>query len=166
MKCALLCNTLVHVTRYGLRLRIIHLLLSLMLKTWVDSLASNSIESCDDFMIVFLKKYFPNGTTVRLRNEKNQFIQLERELTGKIQKDLKIGYPQFFPNSDFYLLLRCQKHSVRCKRGSFKREIFVGLSDTGASQTLLNGRFNPRFCHFCLAWQALHPSSQPTLPET
>jgi len=43
-------------------------------KRWMYSLAANSATSYND------RKNFPNAKTVKLRNEMNQFMQLDREL--------------------------------------------------------------------------------------
>ena len=40
-------------------------------------LAANFVSSWDDFVNLFLIKYFPNAKTVKLRNEIDQFVQLE-----------------------------------------------------------------------------------------
>jgi len=48
-------------------------------KRWMYSLAANSVTSWKDFIRLFLRKYFPNAKTVKLRNEINQFVQLDRE---------------------------------------------------------------------------------------
>jgi len=37
-------------------------------------LAANSVISCDDFVRLFLSKYFPNAKAVKLRSEINQFV--------------------------------------------------------------------------------------------
>ena len=43
-------------------------------KRWMYSLPTNCISNWNDFVKVFLRKYFPNGKTEKLRNEINQFI--------------------------------------------------------------------------------------------
>ena len=48
-------------------------------KHWMYGLAPNSVASRNDFVRLFLRKYFPNTKTVKLRNEINQFVQLNRE---------------------------------------------------------------------------------------
>jgi len=45
----------------------------------MHSLLTNSISSCDGFVRVFLRKYFSNGKTVKLWNEINHFVQLEKK---------------------------------------------------------------------------------------
>jgi len=42
-------------------------------------LPTNSISSWNDFVILFLRKCFPNAKSMKLRNEINQFVQLDRE---------------------------------------------------------------------------------------
>jgi len=41
-------------------------------------LVANSVTSWNDFVRLFLRKYFPNAETIKLRNEINQFVQLDR----------------------------------------------------------------------------------------
>ena len=48
-------------------------------KKWIYSLPANFITNWDGFLRVFLRKYFPNSKTVKLRNEINQFVQADRE---------------------------------------------------------------------------------------
>ena len=48
-------------------------------KRWVYGLATNSVTSWNDFVRLFLGKYFPNAKTDKLKNEINQFVQLDRE---------------------------------------------------------------------------------------
>ena len=43
-------------------------------KRWMYSLPASSISNWNDFVKVFLRKYFSNGKTVKLRNKINQFI--------------------------------------------------------------------------------------------
>ena len=48
-------------------------------KCQMYDLAANSVTSWNDFMRLFSRKYFPNAKAVKLRNEINQFIQLDME---------------------------------------------------------------------------------------
>ena len=48
-------------------------------KRWMYGLAADSVASWNDFVQLFLRKFFPNAKTVKLRNEINQFVQLDRE---------------------------------------------------------------------------------------
>ena len=48
-------------------------------KKWLYSLPHNSITTWDEFVKAFLKKYYPNHKTARIRNEINHFRQLDRE---------------------------------------------------------------------------------------
>ena len=61
------------------RLHFIPFALKDLAKKWMHSLPVNSISSWDGFVRVFLRKYFPNGKTVKLRNKSNHFVQLEKE---------------------------------------------------------------------------------------
>jgi len=42
------------------------------------SMVANSV-TWNDFVRLFLRKYFPNAKTVKLRNEINQFVHLDKE---------------------------------------------------------------------------------------
>lgn len=42
-------------------------------------LIANFVSTWDDFVKLFLRKYFSNAKIVELRNEINSFAQLERE---------------------------------------------------------------------------------------
>ena len=48
-------------------------------KKWIYSLPANFITNWDGFMRVFLRKYFPNCKTIKLKNEINQFVQDDRQ---------------------------------------------------------------------------------------
>jgi len=61
------------------RMKLIHFALKYFAKHWMCDLAANSVTSWNDFVILFLRKYLPNAKTVKLRNEINQFVQLDRE---------------------------------------------------------------------------------------
>ena len=63
-------------------------------------LTANSVASWNDFVWLFLRKYFPNAKTVKLRNEINQFVQLDRESFSK--------YFDGFKN----LLAQCPHHGL------------------------------------------------------
>ncbi|PKA55602.1 hypothetical protein AXF42_Ash006804 [Apostasia shenzhenica] len=89
-----------HVTIDAIRLRLMPFALKDNAKKWLYSLGVNSIGTWDDFIKVFLKKYFPNGKTVRLRNEINQFVQLDKETLWK--------YIDRFKN----LLAQCPHHGI------------------------------------------------------
>jgi len=69
-------------------------------KKWMYSLPANSITNWDAFVRVFLRKYFPNSKTVKLRNENNQFVQTDRESFWK--------YLNRFKN----LLSHCHHHGL------------------------------------------------------
>jgi len=43
-------------------------------------LAANSIASWDDFVKLFLRKYFSDAKIIKLRNKINQFVLFKREL--------------------------------------------------------------------------------------
>ena len=61
------------------RLKFISFALKDDAKNWIRSLPANSITNWDRFVRVFLRKYFPNSKTVKLRDEINQFLQADRE---------------------------------------------------------------------------------------
>ena len=69
-------------------------------KRWMCGLAANSVTSWNDFVRLFLRKYFPNARTVKLRNEINQFAQLDRESFRKCFDRFK------------NLLAQCPHHGV------------------------------------------------------
>ena len=69
-------------------------------KRWMYSLPTNFISSWNDFIKVFLRKYFPNGESVKLMNEINQFIQFDKESFWK--------YMERFKN----LLAQCPHHGL------------------------------------------------------
>ena len=48
-------------------------------KHWMYGLVANSVTSRNDFVRSFLRKCFPNAKTIKLRNEINQFVRLDRE---------------------------------------------------------------------------------------
>ena len=61
------------------RMKLIPFVLKDSAKCWMYGFAVNSVTSWNDFVRLFLRKYFPNAKTVKLRNEIIQFVQLERE---------------------------------------------------------------------------------------
>ena len=60
------------VTEDALRLRAIPFALIGNAKKWMYSLLPNSIKTWNDFVEVFLKKYFPHARTNKLRNRTNK----------------------------------------------------------------------------------------------
>ena len=63
----------------AIKLRFIPFSLKDAAKKWMYSLTSNSISTWNEFISVFLKKYFPNHKTAQLRNKINQFRQIPDE---------------------------------------------------------------------------------------
>jgi len=61
------------------RMKLIPFVLKDSAKCWMYSLAANFVTSWNDFVKLFLRKYFPNAKTVKLKNEINQFVLLENE---------------------------------------------------------------------------------------
>ena len=61
------------------RMKLIPFALKDFAKHWMYGSAANSVTSWDDFLKLFLRKYFSNAKTVKLGNKINQFVQLERE---------------------------------------------------------------------------------------
>ena len=55
------------------RLRFITFALKYGAKRWLYSLSVNSISTWDEFVVAFLKKYYPNHKTARIRNEISLF---------------------------------------------------------------------------------------------
>ena len=62
-----------------LRMKLIPFALKDSAERWMYDLAANSITSWNNFVRLFLRKYFPNAKTVKVRNEINQFVQLNRK---------------------------------------------------------------------------------------
>lgn len=89
-----------------IRLRLINMALKENPKKWLYSLPINSISVLEGFVVIFLKKYFPNHKTTRLTNEINQFYHKENE-SSKIFGRFK------------NLLSQCLHHGIekwrRCK---------------------------------------------------
>jgi len=85
-------------------------------KKWMHSLPANSISTWDGFARVFLRKYFPNGKTVKLRNEINHFVQLERESFWKCFERFKL------------LLAQCPHHGL--ERWRLSQIIYEGLDQS------------------------------------
>ena len=51
--------------------------------------AANSVTSWSDFVRLFLRKYFPDAKTIKLRNEINEFVTtISRILAGNYNKIL------------------------------------------------------------------------------
>ena len=51
--------------------------------------AANSVTSWNNFVRLFLRKYFPNAKTIKLRNEINEFVTtISRILAGNYNKIL------------------------------------------------------------------------------
>ena len=69
-------------------------------KCWMYSLAINSVTSWNDFARLFWRKYSPDAKTIMLRNEINQFVQLDGESFWK--------YFDTFKN----LLAQCPYHGL------------------------------------------------------
>jgi len=89
-----------HIRIDVLRMKLIPFALKYSAKCWMYGLATNSVASWNDFVRLFLRKYFPNAKTIKLRNEINQFVQLDRESFWK--------YFDRFKN----LLAQCPHHGL------------------------------------------------------
>jgi len=63
----------------AIKLRFIPFALKDNAKKWLSSLPTNSISTWEEFVTVFLKKYYPRHKTAKLRNEINQFHQIAGE---------------------------------------------------------------------------------------
>lgn len=146
-----ICATMQYpgVTNDGLRLRAIPFALKTDAKKWMYGLPPNSIDSWDVFVFVFLKKYFPNGKTVRLRNEINQFIQLERESFWK--------YLDRFKD----LLAQCPHHGFEKSR--LCQIVYEGLDPN--SRTMLESMCQGNFLGKTIdeAWEFLEDLADKTL---
>ena len=51
-------------------------------KIWMYGLVANFVSTWNNFVKLFLRKYFTYAKPIKLRNEINQFAQLERESFG------------------------------------------------------------------------------------
>ena len=67
----------------SIKLRLIPFALLESAKRWLNSLPKNSIKSWDNFVTIFLKKFFPFHKTLKIRTEINQFSQNEGETFSK-----------------------------------------------------------------------------------
>ena len=68
----------------SIKLRLIPFALLESAKRWLNSLPKQSIRSWDEFVNVFLKKFFPFHKTLQIRTEIHQFSQNEGETFFKI----------------------------------------------------------------------------------
>jgi len=58
-------------------------------------LVANPVHAWNDFVKLFLRKYFHNAKTIQLRNEINQLVQLKRESFWKYLDKFKNMSTQF-----------------------------------------------------------------------
>ena len=63
-------------------------------KCWMYGLAANCVASWNDFVQLFLRKYFPNAKIVKLRNEINQFVNS----IGNHFRNILIGSKIYWPS--------------------------------------------------------------------
>ena len=66
-------------TEDAVKLRFIPFALKDLAKKWMYGLPTNSITKWEEFVTVFLKKFFPRHKTAKFRSEINQFHQLPTE---------------------------------------------------------------------------------------
>ena len=90
-----------NVSQHVVRLRFIPYALKDLAKKYMHSLLGNSISTWDGFVRVFLRKYFLNRKTMKLRNEINHFVQLEKESLWKCFERFKL------------LLAQCPHHGLK-----------------------------------------------------
>jgi len=83
-----------------MRMKLIPFTLKDSAKRWMYGMTANSVTSWNDFVRLFLRKYFPNAKTVKLKTEINQFVQIDRKSFWK--------YFDMFKN----LLAQCPDHSL------------------------------------------------------
>jgi len=67
----------------------------------MHSLLANFISNWNAFVKVFLQKYFPNGKTIKLRNDINQFIQFDKKSFWRYIERFK------------KLLAQCPQHGLK-----------------------------------------------------
>jgi len=70
------CNTIYfhNVQIDVVKLRFVPFALKDNAKRWMYSLPTNSTSTWNNFVKIFLQKYFPKGKTIKLRNKINQFL--------------------------------------------------------------------------------------------
>ncbi|XP_074342937.1 uncharacterized protein LOC141680673 [Apium graveolens] len=125
--CAL--QKLQQLTEDSIRLRLINFALKENAKKWLYSLPVNSISTWEGFVVIFLKKYFPNHKTTRLTNEINQFHQKENESFWK--------YFDRFKN----LLSQCPHHGI--EKWRLCKIVYEALdsSTTALLESMCQGKF-------------------------
>ena len=125
--CAL--QKLQQLTEDSFRLRLINFALKESAKKWLYSLPANSISSWEGFVVIFLKKYFPNHKTTRITNEINQFHQKEKESFWK--------YFDRFKN----LLSQCPHHGI--EKWRLCKIIYEALDSptTALLESMCQGKF-------------------------
>jgi len=89
--------------------------------------------SWNDFVQLFLRKYFPNAKTVKLRNEINQFVQLDRESFWK--------YFDRFKN----LLAHCPHHGL--DQAHLCQIVYEGLDQQ--TKTMVESMYQSAFLSKC-----------------
>src|SRR6516165_2441557 len=94
------CGSMTRTQQDAVNLRYIPFALKDDSKKWLYSLPNNSIHTWEEFVRVFLKKYYPNSKTTKIRNEINLFCQNERDSFWK--------YFDRFQN----LLAQCPHHGL------------------------------------------------------
>ena len=123
------------------RLRFIPFLLKDSAKKWMYNLPVNSFSPCGGFVRVFLRKYFPNGKTVKAGNEINHFVQLEKESFWKCFERFKLLLTQC-PHHNLERWRLCQiiyeglDQSTRTMVESMCQGGFLNKSETDASEFL------------------------------
>ncbi|XP_074351553.1 uncharacterized protein LOC141690673 [Apium graveolens] len=125
--CAL--QKLQQLTEDSIRLRLINFPLKENVKKWLYSLPVNSISTWEGFVVIFLKKYFPNHKTTRLTNEINQFHQKENEYFWK--------YFDRFKN----VLSQCPHHEI--EKWRLCKIVYEALdsSTTALLDSIFQGKF-------------------------
>src|SRR6516165_2888819 len=94
------CGGMTKTQQDAVNLRYISFALKDDAKKWLYSLPNNSIHTWEEFVRVFLKKYYPNSKTTKIINEINLFCQNEKESFWK--------YFDRFQN----LLAQCPRHGL------------------------------------------------------
>jgi len=64
------------------RMKLIPFTLKDSAKRWMYGLAARFVTSYDNIVKLFLRKYFSNAKTIKLRYEINQFVQLKGNYFG------------------------------------------------------------------------------------
>ena len=113
----------------GMKFRLISFSLTDYAEKWLYSLPSNSIKSWDEFIKIFLKKFYPLEKTTKIRNEIVNFHQFGGESFTKYFERFK------------ELLIKCPHHIF--EKWTLCQILHDGLEKS--SQTMLESMYQGNF---------------------